>query len=343
MLAINADGVFYCNRAAARGMTERGYGRIVNVASMAGKEGNPMAAAYSASKAAVIALTKAIGKDLARTGVLVNCIAPAVVETPILDGLIAGSHRLHGRADPDGPDGHRGGGRRPDLLARERGVLVLDGRDLRHLRRAGGLLMLQVRLRGPDGVESGVVEDGVVQAERSGRIEPLDRDRLTLPEPYVLLRPLDPPEVWCAGVTYERSRDARVEESAVQDVYTLVYDAERPELFLKDAGCRRTVGPGEPIGVRSDSSWNVPEPEIGLVLGADGEIAGRHDRQRRLLQGDRGREPALPAAGQGVRRRVRARPGAPLPRPGRAVRDPDADPLGRPGASSSRARPRRRA
>ena len=67
-------------------MVERGYGRIVNVASIAGKEGNPMAAAYSASKAAVIALTKAIGKDLARTGVLVNCIAPAVIETPILDG-----------------------------------------------------------------------------------------------------------------------------------------------------------------------------------------------------------------------------------------------------------------
>ena len=87
VLAINTDGVFYCNRAAARGMVERGYGRIVNVASMAGKEGNPMAAAYSASKAAVIALTKAIGKDLAQTGVLVNCIAPAVVETPILDGL----------------------------------------------------------------------------------------------------------------------------------------------------------------------------------------------------------------------------------------------------------------
>jgi 2-dehydro-3-deoxy-L-rhamnonate dehydrogenase (NAD+) len=91
VLAINADGVFYCNRAAGRGMAESGYGRIVNLASMAGKEGNPMAAAYSASKAAVIALTKAMGKDLARTGVLVNCIAPAVVETPILAGL-AQSH-----------------------------------------------------------------------------------------------------------------------------------------------------------------------------------------------------------------------------------------------------------
>ena len=134
--------------------------------------------------------------------------------------------------------------------------------------------MLTIRLRGPNGPESGTVEDGVVHAERSGRIEPVDPDRLTLPQPYELHRPLDPPEVWCAGVTYERSRDARVEESAVQDVYTLVYDAERPELFLKDAGCRRTVGPGEPIGVRSDSSWNVPEPEIGLVVGSDGEIAG---------------------------------------------------------------------
>ena len=87
VLAINADGVFYCNRAAAPGMVERGYGRIVNVASIAGKEGNPMAAAYSASKAAVIALTKAIGKDLARSGVAVNCVAPAVIETPILEGV----------------------------------------------------------------------------------------------------------------------------------------------------------------------------------------------------------------------------------------------------------------
>ena len=87
VLAINADGVFFCNRAVLPGMIERGYGRIVNVASIAGKEGNPMAGAYSASKAAVIALTKAVGKDVARTGVLVNCVAPAVIETPILEGI----------------------------------------------------------------------------------------------------------------------------------------------------------------------------------------------------------------------------------------------------------------
>ena len=95
-----------------------------------------------------------------------------------------------------------------------------------------------------------------------------------LPSGAVLARPVDPPEVWCAGVTYARSRDARMEESAVRDVYALVYDAERPEVFLKDAACRRTVGPGEPVAIRDDASWNVPEPEIGLVLGERGAIVG---------------------------------------------------------------------
>ena len=87
VFAVNCDGVFYCNRAVIPGMIERGYGRIVNIASIAGKEGNPMAAAYSASKAAVIGMTKSFGKDLADTGVLVNSIAPAVIKTPILDQL----------------------------------------------------------------------------------------------------------------------------------------------------------------------------------------------------------------------------------------------------------------
>src|SRR3954451_21388809 len=68
-------------------MKTAGYGRIVNIASIAGKEGNPMAAAYSASKAAVIGLTKSVGKDLATTGVLVNCVAPAVIATPILEQM----------------------------------------------------------------------------------------------------------------------------------------------------------------------------------------------------------------------------------------------------------------
>jgi NAD(P)-dependent dehydrogenase (short-subunit alcohol dehydrogenase family) len=90
VFAVNCDGVFYANRAVLGGMVERGYGRIVNIASIAGKEGNPMAAAYSASKAAVIGMTKAIGKDVAGTGVLVNCIAPAVIRTPILEQLSQG-------------------------------------------------------------------------------------------------------------------------------------------------------------------------------------------------------------------------------------------------------------
>jgi 3-oxoacyl-[acyl-carrier protein] reductase len=87
VFAINCDGTFFFNRAAVRSMAGRGYGRIVNVASIAGKEGNPMASAYSASKAAVIAMTKSIAKEVADTGVLVNCIAPAVIDTPILGQL----------------------------------------------------------------------------------------------------------------------------------------------------------------------------------------------------------------------------------------------------------------
>ena len=107
-------------------------------------------------------------------------------------------------------------------------------------------------------------------------VETLDEETLELPEPWRLSTPLDAPETWAAGVTYERSRDARVDESQTEarDVYTLVYEAERPELFLKDAAGRRTVGPGGRIGVRSDASWNVPEPELALVLGEGGKLLG---------------------------------------------------------------------
>ena len=133
--------------------------------------------------------------------------------------------------------------------------------------------MRRVRVRGPNGVEQGVVVDGTVVTQDGARVEPLEPGSLRLPEPWRLLLPLEPPELWCAGVTYERSRDARVEESG-SDVYARVYDADRPELFLKDAACRRTVGPGGAVGIRADSAWNVPEPEIGLVLGESGAIEG---------------------------------------------------------------------
>jgi len=84
VLQVNLFGVYLCCHAVAPVMIERGFGRIVNIASIAGKEGNPNASHYSASKAGVIALTKSLGKELAKTGVLVNCITPAVIETDIL-------------------------------------------------------------------------------------------------------------------------------------------------------------------------------------------------------------------------------------------------------------------
>lgn len=87
VMDINLNGLFYCCREVIPFMLEGGYGRIVNVASVAGKEGNPNASAYSASKAAVIGLTKSLGKELAQKGVIVNALTPATFESPILAQL----------------------------------------------------------------------------------------------------------------------------------------------------------------------------------------------------------------------------------------------------------------
>lgn len=104
-----------------------------------------------------------------------------------------------------------------------------------------------------------------------------------------LLAPLDTQEVWGAGVTYERSRVARKEESVSGgDCYDQVYTAERPELFLK-ATPRRVVGPGEAVRIRRDSTWNVPEPELTLVIAASGQIVGYtvgNDMSSRSIEGE---------------------------------------------------------
>lgn len=87
IIDINLNGTFYVNRAVVPAMKKNNYGRIVNVASVAGKEGNPNASAYSASKAAVIGLTKSLGKELANFDIAVNCITPAAARTPIFDQM----------------------------------------------------------------------------------------------------------------------------------------------------------------------------------------------------------------------------------------------------------------
>ena len=87
VMAVNVNGTFLCCRELVPGMRERNYGRIVNIASVAGKEGNPNASAYSTSKAAVIGLTKSLGKELADTGIRVNCVTPAAVKTAIFDQM----------------------------------------------------------------------------------------------------------------------------------------------------------------------------------------------------------------------------------------------------------------
>ena len=115
----------------------------------------------------------------------------------------------------------------------------------------------------------------------------VDSDGTGLSE-VTLLAPIDWQEVWAAGVTYLRSRDARMEESQEKSVYDRVYETDRPELFLK-ATPHRVSGPGQPVGIRGDSTWDVPEPECTLVINSGGEIMGYtigNDVSSRSIEGE---------------------------------------------------------
>ena len=117
-----------------------------------------------------------------------------------------------------------------------------------------------------------------------------------------MLPPIDGQEVWAAGVTYYRSRGARMEESKDAgggDFYDRVYSAERPELFFKSTASR-TVGHCGKVRIRKDAQWSVPEPELTLVDQPAGNHRRLHHRQRYELARHRGRESAVPSAGQGI-------------------------------------------
>lgn len=131
-----------------------------------------------------------------------------------------------------------------------------------------------------DGLLSGPT-DAFAEVVASGTGEPV-------PPEASLLAPLGTQEIWAAGVTYRRSRDARMEEASEPDHYDLVYAAERPELFFK-ASAVRARGPSDAIGIRSDSTWDVPEAELGLVVNADADIVGYvvgNDVSSRSIEGE---------------------------------------------------------
>ena len=125
-------------------------------------------------------------------------------------------------------------------------------------------------------------------AERTSLATLASANEEAIPDGARVVAPVESQEVWGAGVTYLRSRDARREEAVDPTPYDDVYEAERPEIFFKAPGWR-CVGPGEPIAIRRDSAWNVPEPELTLVLDAGIRIAGYtvgNDISSRSIEGE---------------------------------------------------------
>ena len=141
-----------------------------------------------------------------------------------------------------------------------------------------------------DGVDH-LLEEGLVDLlrlpvdEARARIEAADSP---VEGALEVLAPVDEQEVWAAGVTYERSRDERMAESSEASVYDRVYAAERPEVFFKSTAAR-VVGPGQPVGIRADSDWDVPEPELALVFTSTGDLFGwtvGNDMSSRSIEGE---------------------------------------------------------
>jgi 2-dehydro-3-deoxy-D-arabinonate dehydratase len=131
-----------------------------------------------------------------------------------------------------------------------------------------------------------LLEQALSAAEQLATVA--EANRAPAADAIYLLKPTDEQEIWAAGVTYERSRVAREEESAGSGIYDRVYTAARPEIFFK-ATPSRTVGPHEPVVVRSDSRWNVPEPELGLVVNPKLELVGYtvgNDMSSRDIEGE---------------------------------------------------------
>jgi 2-dehydro-3-deoxy-D-arabinonate dehydratase len=153
---------------------------------------------------------------------------------------------------------------------------LIDGNDVIDIEAAGGPATLGTALR----LSKSDLDVALDRVRESDLRTPLNE--------VALKAPIDWQEVWCAGVTYRRSRDARMEESRAESVYDIVYEADRPEIFFK--GMRfRVAGPGEEIAVRSDSTWDVPEPECALVINSAGEIIGYtvgNDVSSRSIEGE---------------------------------------------------------
>ncbi|MFC7142668.1 fumarylacetoacetate hydrolase family protein [Halosimplex aquaticum] len=158
-------------------------------------------------------------------------------------------------------------------------LVASDGETAYDLTSAsGGPATVEELLASADEARQGLDESAEAYLDDAEECE-FDDDDVVLP--------VEPPEVWASGVTYQISEEARQEESDKPDVYIDVYESERPEIFFK-ATPSRTVGPDEAVGIRADSTWDTPEPELGVVL-FDGEMVGftiGNDMSSRSIEGE---------------------------------------------------------